>query len=191
MLCVLNSCNDSFHNKNFHNRLGTGLPFTRIKNSKFKRSTLYTHSPCCFIYWCLRTLLPNFKNGTGLLCVEVSRGWWGHPDTVQQLPLWSIDKQLHSAPAWMVWVLGRDLALVPTPVSSKILCGTTGEKEIRAHTLLQFELIFLIKTPWILNPCLIKNEGRRIGNTTKHNFCHQLFSALSCCRSSVALIKRW
>lgn len=149
------------------------------------------HKGTCFIYCCLITLLPNFKNGTGLLCMEVSRGWWGHPDTVQQLPLWSTDKQLHSAPAWMVQVLGRDLALVPTLVSSKTLCRMTGEKEIRAHTLLQFRFIFLIKTPWILNLCLIKNEGHWTGNTTKHNFWHRFFSALSCCRSPVALIKRW
>lgn len=40
------------------------------------------HKGTCFIYCCLIILLPNFKNGTGLLCMEVSRGWWGHPDTV-------------------------------------------------------------------------------------------------------------
>lgn len=83
----------------------------------------------------------------------------------QQLPLWSTDKQLHSAAAWMVQVLGRDLALVPTLVSSKTLCRMTGEKETRAHALLQFRLLkhhgFLI-CAWLR----MKNTGLAIPQNT-------------------------
>lgn len=142
------------------------------------------HKGTFLIYCCLRTWLPVFKTRTGLLC----RHTWKCPvlpGTAESWPTTAAPEQRQMT-ASLKW----DPTLIHSQVSSKTLVAEL-EKRNKEFTLC-YNFIFSVKTmPQVLNQCLVKAQGHQIGNTVKHNFCHQPFPALPYCRSSVALIKGW